>query len=126
VTARRDLAHPFAIGPSGQAAVASYEAHVRQLVRQVLLTDPGERIDLPEFGCGLRSLVFAPHDHNLDSTTELLVRTSLARWIGDQIDVQHVRVLPVEESGDEAALVVEITYRLRETQTRDDLRLVVH
>jgi phage baseplate assembly protein W len=43
------------------------------MIRQVLLTSPGERIDLPEFGCGLRQLIFAPHSSALDSTTNLIV-----------------------------------------------------
>jgi phage baseplate assembly protein W len=114
---RGDYAHPFAIGPSGQASQARYEAHVRQLVRQVLLTSPGERIDLPEFGCGLRRLVFAPHDPNLDATTSMLVQQSLRRWLGDQIVVQQVRVVPLDETGDDAQLVLEVSYLLRETQS---------
>jgi Bacteriophage baseplate protein W len=115
--ARHDYAYPFAVGPSGQANQADYEAHVGQMVRQVLLTAPGERIDLPEFGCGLRKLVFAPHDPNLDATTAMLVQQALKRWLGDQIEVVHVRAVPLEETGDEAVLELEIEYVLRETQT---------
>jgi phage baseplate assembly protein W len=114
---RTDYDHPFAIGPSGQAAQAAYEAHVRQLVRQVLLTSPGERIDLPDFGCGLRKLVFAAHDQNLDATTSMLVQQSLTRWLGDQLVVQTVRAVPPEEIGNDAQLVIEVTYLLRETQS---------
>lgn len=113
---QHDYAYPFAIGPSGQANQAEYEEHVRQLVRQVLLTSPGERIDLPEFGCGLRRLIFAPHDPNLDATTAMLVQQALKRWLGDQIGVLHVRAVPLEETGDEAELVLEIEYVLHETQ----------
>jgi uncharacterized protein len=113
---RHDYRYPFAVGPSGQAEQARYEAHVAQMIRQVLLTSPGERVDLPEFGCGLRRLVFAPHDPSLDSTTQMLVQQALVRWLGDQIDVRKVRVVPPAETGDEAELVVEIEYLLRETQ----------
>ncbi len=56
---RHDYAFPFRIDPvSHQAARTSYETHVDQMIRQVLLTSPGERADLPEFGCGLRRLLF--------------------------------------------------------------------
>ena len=59
--ARQDYAFPFQIDTaSQQTAQAGYSAHVDQMIRQLLLTDPGERVDLPQFGCGLRSLVFAP------------------------------------------------------------------
>ena len=59
---RYDYAYPFRIDPlSGQGMQTEYASHVDQMIRQVLLTSPGERIDLPEFGCGLRQLIFAPH-----------------------------------------------------------------
>jgi phage baseplate assembly protein W len=122
---RHDYRYPFSIGPSGQADQAAYEAHVAQMVRQVLLTSPGERVDLPEFGCGLRRLVFAPHDPSLDSTTEMLVQQALRRWLGDQIDVRRVRVAPVAETGDEAMLVIEVEYLVRETQATTATRVRV-
>src|SRR6266542_1006057 len=112
---RHDYAFPFRIGPGGQAAPAPYAAHVEQMIRQVLLTAPGERVDLPEFGCGLRQLVFAPHDANLDATTQMIVQQALGRWLAREIDVKAVRVLPPEQTGDEAELVLVIEYVLRET-----------
>lgn len=117
---RHDYAYPFRIGPSGQALQADYDAHVGHMVRQVLLTTPGERIDLPDFGCGLRRLVFAPHTEALDATTQMLVRTSLVRWLGDQIDVKAVRVETPEETGDAAELVVIVQYVVRETLTESE------
>ena len=55
VAGRRDYAYPLRIdGGSQQAAQAPYAAHVEQMIEQVLLTSPGERVDLPQFGCGLR------------------------------------------------------------------------
>ena len=72
---RHDYAYPFRIDQaSREAARADYESHVRQMVIQLLLTSPGERVDLPEFGCGLRALLFAPNSAAVASTTELLVR----------------------------------------------------
>ena len=47
--------------------------HVDQMIRQLLLTDPGERVNLPQFGCGLRSLVFAPNSDALAATVQLRV-----------------------------------------------------
>ena len=122
---RHDYAFPFRIGPGGQAAQAGYAAHVAQMIRQVLLTAPGERIDLPEFGCGLRRLVFAPHDANLDATTQMLVQQALGRWLAREIDVRRVRVVPPEETGDEAELVLVIEYVLRETLEAAEIRVPV-
>jgi phage baseplate assembly protein W len=114
--ARHDYAFPFRIDPSsGQAAQVSYAAHVDEMIRQILLTAPGERVDLPDFGCGLRRQLFAPHNPAMDATTQILVRDALDRWLGDQIEVRDVTVTPPEETGDEARLEVEIDYVLIDT-----------
>ena len=65
------------------AAQSPYATHVDQMIRQVLLTTPGERADLPEFGCGLRQLLFAPNSDALQATTQLIVQHSLSRWLGE-------------------------------------------
>jgi len=123
---RHDYAFPFRIDPSShQAAQTSYEAHVEQMIRQVLLTSPGERSDLPEFGCGLRQLIFAPHSEALDATTQIIVLQALNKWLSDQITVQKVSVVPPEETGDEAQLLVRIEYLLKETQTSKNLQILV-
>jgi phage baseplate assembly protein W len=123
---RHDYAFPFRIDPaSHQAAQTPYEAHVEQMIRQVLLTSPGERADLPEFGCGLRQLIFAPHSDALDATTQIVVLQALNKWLSAQIQVKKVRVVPPEETGDEAQLLVQIEYVLIETRTTRNLQVLV-
>ncbi|HZM49629.1 MAG TPA: GPW/gp25 family protein [Vicinamibacteria bacterium] len=115
--ARHDFAYPFRIsGTSGQAAQSAYPDHVDQMIRQVLLTDPGERVCMPEFGCGLRRLIFAPHSDALQATTNLLVLQSLQRWLSLHIEVKKVTVSKPDEFP-EGQFVVLIEYVLRETQT---------
>ena len=123
---RHDYAFPFRIDPaSHQAAQTTYEAHVEQMIRQVLLTSPGERADLPEFGCGLRQLIFAPHSDALDATTQIVVLQALNKWLSAQIQVKKVGVVPPEETGDEAQLLVQIEYVLIETRTTKNLQVLV-
>ena len=57
------IRYPFAIdaGHGKLAEENDYPSHVEQLMMQVLMTAPGERINLPEFGCGIRQMVFAPN-----------------------------------------------------------------
>lgn len=123
---RHDYAFPFRIdAASGQAAQTPYESHVEQMIRQVLLTMPGERANLPEFGCGLRQLLFAPHSEALNATTELLVQQALDRWLADQIEVREVKVLPLEESPDASQLLIQIDYVLIETLTNKQMQVEV-
>src|SRR6266487_1875795 len=123
---RHDYAFPFRIdSTSHQAAQTPYESHVEQMIRQVLLTSPGERADLPEFGCGLRQLIFAPHSEALDATTRLIVQEALERWLAGQIIVREITVLTPEETGDEAQLAIRIEYELVETRTPDSVQVTV-
>ena len=123
---RHDYSFPFRIDPaSGQAAQTTYNAHVDQMIRQVLLTSPGERIDLPEFGCGLRQLLFAPHSSALDSTTNLIVLQALNRWLAGVIKVQQVTVVPLTSADDPATVNIQIQYTLLATQTNGVLQVQV-
>jgi phage baseplate assembly protein W len=116
---RLDYAYPFRISPaSRQAAQANYEDHVEQMVRQVLLTSPGERVNLPEFGCGLRQLLFAPASDALATTLQLQVMQALDRWLSGQIQVQKVEVVPPSDAPDPALLLVRVEYTLIETRER--------
>jgi phage baseplate assembly protein W len=117
---RHDFAYPFAIDPaSGQAAQAAYQDHVDQMIRQVLLTDPGERVCLPTFGAGLRRLIFAPLSAQLQSTTKMLVTQSLNTWLNGQIDVRDVTVdTPISDPGlTEGTFLITVSYLLVETQS---------
>jgi phage baseplate assembly protein W len=122
---RTDYAVPFAIDPgSNQAARAAYAAHVDQMVRQILLTTPGERADLPEFGCGLRHLLFAPNSDGLEATTKILIQRSLTQWLGNQITLQNVTVGP-GPGDDYSQISVLIEYVLTETQSLQQTQIVV-
>lgn len=115
---RHDYAFPFRIDPaSRQAQRTDYAAHVEQMVIQLVLTSPGERADLPAFGCGLRALIFAPNSAALSATAQLLVQQGLDRWLADHLEVRRVEVLPPEATPEENRIVVRIEYVLRATNT---------
>ena len=123
---RQDYAFPFRIDSvSQQAALTTYETHVDQMIRQVLLTSPGERVDLPDFGCGLRRLVFSPNSDAMAATTQVLVLQALNKWLAGQIQVQQVTVVPPSAAPDPAQLLIQIDYLLLETQTTKTMLLPV-
>jgi hypothetical protein len=90
---------PFAIdaGAGALAEEGDYEAYVRQLIRQVLLTAQGERINRPDFGAGIRKLVFAPNAPGTASLAQTLVYEALTTWLSTLIRVEQVTVAAVEE-----------------------------
>jgi Bacteriophage baseplate protein W len=123
---RHDYAYPFRIDPvSHQAARSSYEAHVDQMIRQVLLTSPGERVDLPDFGCGIRRLLFAPNSDAMAASVQILVLQALNKWLSAHIQVKQVTVVPPSTAPDPAQLLIRIDYLLIETQTDKSMLLPV-
>jgi len=126
--ARQDFAYPFRVDPaSQQTAQTGYPAHVDQMVRQLLLTAPGERVNLPQFGCGLRSLVFAPNADALMATVKLRVIQGLNQWLAGVVNV--IDVVTAGGSGGTPAepgtLEVTVTYTLVETQTSQAVTVTV-
>lgn len=120
---RYDYCFPLRVGPTHrQAELASYADHVAQMIRQVLLTGPGERACMPEFGCGLRQLVFQPKTAGLSATTELMVRRALETFLGGHIRVNAVKVPETSIYGD-GAIEIDIQYTLIETQTQQQIIL---
>jgi len=106
-----NLDFPFRFDTRGRSAETDDSSHVRDLIEQVLFTAPGERVNRPDFGCGLQRLVFAPNSDELAAATQFLAQGSLQQWLGDLIEVNEVQV----ESSD-SILLVNIQYTLRRTQ----------
>ncbi len=101
------LHYPFAIDAGGGrvAEEGDYEAYIRQLIRQVLLTAPGERINRPDFGAGIRRMVFAPNSPEVASMAQTFVYQALTRWLATLIKVEEIRVSAVEST-----MFVDIRY----------------
>jgi uncharacterized protein len=106
-----DIAYPFQIDGLGRVANAPYELHIRQMIEQVLFTIPGERVNRPDFGCGLQQLIFAPNSEELAVATEFLVQGALKQWLGDVIQVQAVEVENIDST-----LQVKVAYLITRNQ----------
>lgn len=107
------LAYPFRFDLGrGRTAETGSDAHVRDLIEQVLFTAPGERVNRPDFGCGLGQLVFAPNSDQLSAATQMVVQSALQQWLGDLIQIDTVEV-----TNDDSTLRVTVRYIIRRTQT---------
>jgi uncharacterized protein len=125
---RQDLAYPFRVdSTSQQTAQATYPAHVEQMVRQLLLTSPGERVDLPRFGCGLRALVFAPMSDALAATVQLQVLQAVNQWLAGIVTATEVAVVTSDENAalEPGTLQVTLSYTVVETQASASTTVVL-
>ncbi len=110
---------PFGVTPAGTITPDPDEnVDLRGKIIQVLFTAPGERVNQPEFGCGLFNLVFDPANTILAAAVEFTIGAALTRWLGDQIVVGGVDV----EAQDET-LNVEVAYLRRADLSRQAVRV---
>lgn len=116
------IRHPVAVDPGlGRLAEEpSYARHVEQLMRQVLFVTPGERINRPDFGCYLRSMVFAPNSEVSATLTQVTVFQALQDHLGTLIDVEDVTATAVDST-----LEVRVVYILKARRERRYLNLEV-
>ena len=101
---RKNSAH----ASEASAATVGYEAHVRHMIEQALFTAPGERVMRPDFGCGLKELLFQPASDALAAATQQLVHGALIRWLEEVIAVQRVNVV-----AEGSSLIVTVVYAPR-------------
>jgi phage baseplate assembly protein W len=107
-------AFPVALEPSGKIGLIAYEEDIRQSVHIILGTAQGERVMRPDFGAGLEKLVFEPMNTTTKSLVRHQVEQALIRW-EPRIEVQEVLVEP--DTTTSGKLLIEIRYRVRDTNT---------
>ncbi|MGH9759990.1 MAG: GPW/gp25 family protein, partial [Blastocatellia bacterium] len=106
-----EVDYPFSFDTRGRTSAATEDAHIREMIEQVLFTTPGERVNRPTFGSGLLQLVFAPNSDAMAAATQMSVQGALQMWLGDRILVQSVDV-----QNDDSTLRVRVVYTVRLTQ----------
>lgn len=111
---------PYAVDAAGRTARTAREDHARDMLEQLLLTDPGERPNRPDFGSGLRGLLFAPLSPEVAAAVELSARAAIERWLGEVLDL-----LALTATAEESALTVEVTYALRDDPEATPRRAVL-
>lgn len=102
------------------AEETDHARHVEQLILQVLFTAPGERAMRPDFGCGLRAMVFAANSEETANLLQVTIQAALDKWLPAVISTEDIRVRSVD-----ARLEVRISYILRARQERRILNLEV-
>ena len=113
---------PFAISDRlGRLAQENdYEQYIQQLIRQVLFTAQGERINRPDFGAGVKRLVFAPNSPATASLAQTLIFQGLTTWLGTLIRTDDVKA-----EADNERLNITIVYTILAKQERRFLNVEV-
>ena len=108
LTESQYLKFPFSVGDDGPKT-SSRSEHVREQIEQVLFTSPKERVFRPEFGVGVRRLVFEPNNVALQNTTRKQLNASLAEALYGEV---HPRTLEIDVRNEDEKLIIHISYVL--------------
>src|SRR5450432_910788 len=101
---------PLNYNHRGATAEANDDDHVRQMIEQFLFTNPGERVNRPDFGSGLNQMVFAPNSPELAAALQFTIQASLQRYLADVIDLQSLEV-----TSQDSTLSVVVKYIVKRT-----------
>jgi len=114
----KTLGFPFAVTAAGRVTATGGDEALRGKIIQVLFTAPGERVHLPEFGCGLFNLVFEPNNTVLAAAMEFTIGQALTRWLGEELVVDAVYAESVDET-----VNIEIIYARKRDITKQVVRI---
>ena len=114
------LDYPYHFDGRGRTATTDIANHIRDLIEQVLLTSPGERVMRPDFGAGLLTAVFEPNSTTLAATTQFLVQSGLQQHLSGLIAVTAVDVEHID-----ATLQVTVRYVVLSEGTPQQATFVV-
>lgn len=114
--------------PTGSKASSPYfftesrEALIKNNLMQLLQTQPGERVLLPEYGCNLKKFLFSPLNITTKQNIERQVRTSISKYLTSVV-IDNIKIVEVDEVGPDNNQVINIQLRLR---VKDETNLVFY
>ena len=114
----KHLSFPFHIGSDGRmATVKTLEEHVHDGIIQLILTNPGERPFLVDFGGGVRRLVFEPIADTTAAMSKAGLTQAINRWLGHRVTLEFIEVTTKEST-----ITIDIRYRVAGTEDSRTLR----
>lgn len=118
----RGLGFPPRIGADGRLVFSAGEDNVRESIRIILMTEPGERLMREGFGCGLRRFLAEPNTPATRAQIRDRVAEALRRW-EPRIAVETVEAEPSPE--EPRMVLVTIAFRMVTNGARERLGLAV-
>jgi hypothetical protein len=113
---------PFQVNSAtGGIAFSEYEANIRDCMSVIIGTRPGERQMLPEFGCRINEMLFAPNTEGTADMVSSSVKEALIRW-EPRIEVESVEAWP-DQTG---SIRVQVNYTVRSTGSADELNMMLN
>jgi Bacteriophage baseplate protein W len=109
----RGISFPPRLGTDGRVSWSEGETNIRESVRVVLMTAPGERLRRAAFGAGLDTFLFEPNTTMTRRQLEDRITRALTTW-EPRISLESVDV--EEDPADPSAAIATVTFRIVATQ----------
>ncbi len=91
--------------PGSSDRLASHH-HLRDLLEQLLLTQPGERVMRPDLGSGLAHLIFEPAGEALAAALQAQAQAVILQHLGDRLELEGLDV-----QAEDSKLRITVAYR---------------
>jgi phage baseplate assembly protein W len=111
---------PYHFDGRDRTAETDEAGHVRNLIELLLFTNPGERVNRPDFGGGVNQLVFAAASAEAAATAGFMIHGALQTHLGQRIEVEDVAA-----RADGPVLTITIIYRLLRSGATDRVDLTL-
>lgn len=108
---------PTFVKTNKEITMVSAETDIRQSLEILLGTTQGERIMHPDFGCNLRKYLFTPMTTTMKTIVRDIVETAIIKH-EPRIDLLELELNSEQET--EGVLLLEISYRIRSTNSRSN------
>src|SRR5918911_4166623 len=109
---------PLQVTPGGKIAQARYEQRIEESIYLILSTAKGERVMLPNFGCGIHELVFAP---NNALTRALVIQNVREALVNFERRIDVLDVTADSAPGEPNLLLIRVSYRIRANNAHGNL-----
>ncbi len=118
----RGVSFPLRVDAEGRIAWSAGPDNIRESIRVILMTEPGERVMLRQFGAGLKRFLFQPNVVATHRQIEDAISNAIGRW-EQRVEVTDVSV--VASPDDDQAAIADIRYTLIPNNVEDQLRIRV-
>ena len=107
---------------NGYELITSLKLNIRQNLKMLILTNPGERVMEPDFGVGVKRYLFEMNDNQVYSAIENKIREQVKRYL-PYLSVARVRFMSFEENANGIKIMLE--YKIPRLSLNDALELLL-
>lgn len=109
---------PLQVDAHGNIAMARYEQSIEESIYIILGTAKGERLMMPDFGCGIHDQVFAP---NNPAVVTLIVDAVRRALVSSEPRIDVLGIDAQTSDAEPNLLIIRINYRVRANNTVENM-----